>query len=121
MALVIQIDLHNPHFRFLIITATTATNTRAKTNARGVLLIQRIPDQHPKMHNGSLSIRCSCDVSMAALLCRDLEVELVLLRTNPASLRQRVAVLENPLEDDGAGYGQDPQRPRTRAKSNGPT
>ena len=30
---------------------------------------------------------------MAVLFCRDLEVELVILRTNPAGLGQRVAVL----------------------------
>ena len=52
----------------------------------GGLLVQRIPDQQPKMHNRRVPIRRTCDVSMAAFLRRDLEVELVILRTNPACL-----------------------------------
>ena len=42
-------------------------------------------------------------IVMAVLLGRNLEVELVILRTNPARLGQRVAVLVNPVEDDVAG------------------
>ena len=60
-------------------------------------LIQRIPDQHPKMDNRRLPIRRSCDVSMAVLFRRDLEVELVVLRTNPTRLRQRVAIFCDPV------------------------
>ena len=45
---------------------------------------------------------------MAVFLCRDLEVELAVPRTNPAGLAERVAVLVNPIEDDVArtdGHG----------------
>ena len=66
-------------------------------------LIQRIPDQHSVSDNRLLSIRRTCDVSLAVLLCRNLEVKLVVLRTNPARLRQRVAVLGDPIEADVGG------------------
>ncbi len=69
------------------------------------LLIQRIPDQLPEIDNRLFSIRRACDVSMPVLFCRDLEVELLVLRANPAGLRKRVAALGWSIEDDVVGYG----------------
>ncbi len=49
-------------------------------------LIQRIPNQHAETDNRRLPTQSTCDVSMAVLLCRDLEVELAVPRLNPAGL-----------------------------------